>query len=168
MVTAPDWAGAAISSPPTVIVQGHAYRVDLGPEVQPRYHTVRKDCACDCSLDKDCPAVDAVRAHLRAGGERAPDPPPKYWATAPKLCPICGELATADRMLNSRRHGLGWRCLSDSGHYWQVRACWLRAAQERAYARSPDALGLPGVPRQTAEERAAFFKAHQIDYNVWA
>jgi len=165
-------AVVVVSPAPVVEVQVHAYRVDLGEEVRPRYHVVRKDRSCDCELGADCPAVDAVRAYLRAGGRRAPDPPAnsksRYWATVPERCPICDGPTTLDRLLNSRRHGLGWRCLSDAAHYWELRTRWLREAQARAYARSPDAPGLPDVPRMTAEERAAFIEAHRLDYNAWA
>jgi len=149
--------------PPVVSVQGHAYHVDLGPSVQPRYHIVRKDRSCTCSLGKNCPAVSAVADYLRAGGERAPDPT-EYWFRAPDACPVCGGPTQSDPALTGRRHGRGWRCLEDASHYWQLRAEALIAAQREAYTATPDYPGLPGVPRMTPEERTDFLKAHRLDY----
>ncbi len=166
-VSVPDWMLAAIASP-AVTVCGYVYRVNLGPEVQPRFHTVRKDRSCDCELGADCPAIDAVADYLRNGGQRAPDPRPDAWAKAPDVCPVCKGPAVSDPALDHRRHGRGWRCLADASHYWEMLARPLIEAQRRAYAKFPDYVGLPGVPRQTAEERAAFIEAHRLDYAVWA
>ncbi len=153
-----------LSQAATVVsIQGHAYHVDFGPAVRPRYHTVCKDKSCACSLRKHCPAVSAVADYLRAGGERAPDPT-DYWFQAPEVCPVCGDPTQMDAALNSRRHGRGWRCLGDASHYWQRRAEALIAAQRAAYAATPDYPGLPGVPRMTTEERIVFLEAHRLDY----
>jgi hypothetical protein len=167
VVQVPDWMQGAIPSSP-VTVQGYTYQVDLGAEVRPRYHTVHKDRSCDCGLGKDCPAVGVVAEYLRNGGQRAPDPRPDFWPKVPEACPVCGGPAIADWALNSRRHGCGWRCLGEASHYWEMRARALIAAQRRAYAATPDYVGLPGVGRQTAEERAAWLQAHRLDYAAWA
>jgi len=154
--------------PPVVSIRGHAYRVDMGPSVQPRYHTVRKDKSCACSLGENCPAVSAVADYLRAGGERAPDPPTDFWSRVPESCPVCGGPTRSDPALTGRRHGCGWRCLGDASHYWQCRAAALIAAQREAYAATPDCPGLPGVPRMTPEERTTFLETHRLDYAATA
>ena len=56
---------------PTVMVTGYFYAVDLGDPVRPRHHRVGINGECACPLGRQCPAVDAVRAHLADGGERA-------------------------------------------------------------------------------------------------
>ena len=68
-----------------VRVIGYFYGVDPGYGVQPQHHRVGKDRKCTCSLGVDCPAVQAVADYLKAGGERAPDPPPGYsrWRLKP-------------------------------------------------------------------------------------
>src|SRR5687768_1581579 len=98
------------SSPVTVSVVQWAYRVDYGPGVRPRLHTVSKDRRCRCALGAECPAVAMVGDHLRAGGARAPDLPFDFWLRVPEACPICGAPTEPDRELTSREHGLGWRC----------------------------------------------------------
>ena len=118
--------------PVTISVNGFSYRVDLGPGVAPRYHTVRKDRTCTCPLGKDCPVVLVVADHLRNGGQRAPDPPDDYWFIPPVRCPVCGGPAAPDPVLDNRRHGRGWGCLGDSSHYWQLLANRLVAAQQAA------------------------------------
>ncbi len=148
--------------PSTVSIEGHTYRVDLGPGVQPRYHTVTKDRTCTCSLGRDCPAIKVVARHLIDGGQRAPDPPTDYWFTVPDYCPVCGGPVQEDRHLNNRRHGRGWRCLMDSSHYWQLLTQRLMAAQQAAYVATPDLPGLPGVERQSPQEREAWLEAHKL------
>lgn len=165
VVQVPDWLAAVAM--PAVVVRGYTYRVDLGAGVRPRYHTVRKDRSCDCPLGEDCPAVRAVAEYLRDGGKRAPDPRPDAWVKAPDACPVCDGPAAPDPALDHRRHGRGWRCLADASHYWEMLARPLIEAQRAAYAATPDHAGLPGVPRQTAEERAAFIEAHRLNYPVW-
>ena len=104
----------------TVTVTGYFYAVDFGPDVQPQHHRVGKNAACSCYLAELCPAVEAVRAYLVNGGERAPEPPPGYYPVIPAACPICGAVVIFDPKLSSKRRGAGWRCkISGSGHYWQ-------------------------------------------------
>src|SRR5512145_1110655 len=81
----------------TVSVVQWAYRVDYGPGVRLRLHTVSKDRRCQCSLGAECPAVAAVGDYLRVGGVRAPDPPFDFWPRVPEVCPICGAPTGPDR-----------------------------------------------------------------------
>ncbi|MEW5868281.1 MAG: hypothetical protein AB1894_03330 [Chloroflexota bacterium] len=60
----------------SLALSGYFYAVDLGPGVKPQHHRVGKNAECTCHLAECCPAVEAVRSYLEAGGERAPDPPP--------------------------------------------------------------------------------------------
>ena len=94
----------------TVCISGYFYVLDLGPDVQPRFHHIGKDKRCTCALGRTCPAVFAVAGHLRQGGERTPEPPPDYHILAPETCPICGAAAYVDAKLSTRRHGAGWSC----------------------------------------------------------
>jgi hypothetical protein len=48
-----------------------------------------------------------------------------------------------------------------------MRAKWLIEAQRKAYAESADVPGLPGVKRQTVEERAVWLETHRIAYAIW-
>jgi hypothetical protein len=117
---------------PSVSVVQWAYRVDYGPGVRPRQHTVNKQRRCQCLLGAECPAVMAVAEHLRAGGERAPDPPFDFWPTVPEACPICGGQTEAHPGLSSREHGQGWRCAQTGGLcYWAARAVPLMLAKPR-------------------------------------
>ena len=110
-----------------VTITGYFYNVDFGPENHKGTHRVGKDRRCSCHLGKDCPAVSAVVEYLKAGGERAPDPPPGYFPVVPASCPICGAQAVYDRRLSSKRRGVGWRCASaGSQHYWQAQVHVLR------------------------------------------
>lgn len=125
----------AATLPPTqvtVSVVQWAYRVDYGPPVRPRLHTVSKDRRCQCSLGAECPAVVAVGDYLKAGGMRAPDPPFDFWPRVPEVCPICGAPTAPDCELTSREHGQGWRC-NETGLlcYWAARAVPLMLAQHR-------------------------------------
>ncbi|HOD05037.1 MAG TPA: hypothetical protein PKH92_08340 [Anaerolineaceae bacterium] len=111
--------------PAQVMVAGYFYAVDLGSTSPPGGHSpphrVGKDRRCSCPLGKHCPAVQAVADHLRAGGERAPDPPPGFFPVAPAECPVCGAETIFDNSLSSKRRGAGWRCtLGSSAHYWQA------------------------------------------------
>ncbi len=106
-----------------VQLSGYFYTVDLGPDVHPRQHYVGKNRRCACALGADCPAVSAVSAYLRSGGERAPDPPHGFYPEAPERCPICGAPAYFEPKLTNRRRGAGWGC-SKTGekHYWRDRS----------------------------------------------
>lgn len=110
-----------------VSVSGYFYTVDFGPGVRPQAHRVGKDRRCSCYLGAACPAVLAVVEYLKAGGERASDPPPGYYPAAPAACPICGAATTFDLQLSSKRRGAGWRCKQGgAGHYWQAQTRVLR------------------------------------------
>jgi len=113
----------------TVCISGYFYVVDLGPDVQPRFHHISKDKRCTCLLGATCPAVSAVAGHLRRGGERTPEPPHGYHILAPETCPICGVPAYYDAKLSTRHHGAGWGCSKKgSTHYWQERSRFLAEA----------------------------------------
>lgn len=104
-----------------VLVTGHFYAVDFGNDVDLRAHRVGKDRRCTCSTGEDCPAVLAVMDYLKAGGERAPDPPPGYFPVAPATCSVCGAEAYYVADLNSKRRGAGWACVVGGvSHYWQA------------------------------------------------
>jgi len=104
----------------TVSLSGYFYAVDFGPGIQPQHHRVGKNAVCSCYLAESCPAVDAVRRYLEAGGERSPDPPLGFYPVRPAHCPICGDETVYEARLSSPRRGAGWRCLKGgTGHYWQ-------------------------------------------------
>ena len=113
----------------TVRVSGYLYSVTLGPDVPPHSHYVGKDKRCTCPLGADCPAVSAVLAYLRKGGQRAPDPPHGFYPLAPERCPVCGAPAYFEPKLSSQRRGAGWGC-SKTGekHYWRDRARLIQEA----------------------------------------
>ena len=113
----------------SVRVSGYLYSVDLGPDVNPRSHCIGKDKRCTCPLGADCPAVSAVLAYLRKGGQRAPDPPHGYYPLAPDRCPVCGAPAYFEPKLSSHRRGAGWGC-SKTGekHYWRDRTRIIKEA----------------------------------------
>jgi hypothetical protein len=117
-----------------VTVIGYFYAVDFGYGVRPQQHRVGKDKRCTCPLGADCPAILAVTDYLRAGGERAPDPPPGYFPIAPAACPICGAETYCAPGLNSKRRGAGWACVKGGkSHYWQAHVDVLR----RLLAKNP-------------------------------
>ncbi len=104
----------------SVSVSGYFYAVDLGSNVCPRHHRVGKNAECTCYLAERCPAVDAVRLYLDAGGDRAPDPPLGYYPVHPAKCPICGAETAYEPKLSSKRRGAGWLCRKGgAGHYWR-------------------------------------------------
>ncbi len=116
-----------------VTIAGYFYRVDFsnGDEIKGNLHTithrVSKEKRCSCYLGVDCPAVSAVAAYLKAGGERAPDPPPGFFPVAPSTCPICGKETINDPSLDSRERGAGWRCIAGgSRHYWETHVSVLK------------------------------------------
>lgn len=127
------------TSQASVSIVQWAYRVDYGPGVRPRLHTVTKDRRCQCRLGVECPAVSAVGNYLRAGGERATDLPFDFWLKVPEACPICGAPTAPERGLTSREHGQGWRC-DRTGLlcYWAARAVPLMMSQTaRRYVIAP-------------------------------
>ena len=115
-----------------VTVVQWAYRVDYGLGVRPQMHTVSKLRRCHCALGADCPAVAVVGDYLKAGGERAADPPEDFWPWVPDPCPICGAATQPEPGLNSPQHGLGWRCTISGGWcYWAARTIPMMAAALR-------------------------------------
>ena len=120
---------------PTVMVTGYFYAVDLGDPIRPRHHRVGINGECTCPLGRQCPAVDAVRAHLADGGERAQRPPFGYYPVHPAKCPVpgCGAPTHFDASLSSRVRGSGWVCeVGGKSHYWQNRAHILATRQKLA------------------------------------
>jgi hypothetical protein len=113
-----------------VTVVGYFYHVELANDRSQNHspvHRVGKDRRCTCPLGDRCPAVAAVAAYLKAGGERAPDPPPGYYPVVPSICPICRAPAVFDNRLSSVRRGAGWRCTQAGGlHYWETHVQVLR------------------------------------------
>ena len=110
-----------------VSVVGYFYHVDFGPGYQGPLHRVGKDRRCRCPDGGRCVAVAAVADYLRAGGQRAPDPPPGYYPVAPGRCPICQAEAFFDPHLGSKRRGAGWLCSkAGSLHYWEAHVRVLR------------------------------------------
>jgi hypothetical protein len=106
-----------------VMVFGYFYVVDLGESVRPRQHRVGINGECTCPLGRQCPAVEAVRAYLADGGERAPRPPFGYYPVHPAKCPICKAPTHYDASLSSRIRGSGWVCEAGGrSHYWQDRS----------------------------------------------
>lgn len=116
-----------------VTIAGYFYRVDFsnGDEIKDSLHKsthrVSKEKRCSCYRGADCPAVSAVSAYLKAGGERAPNPPPGFFPVAPSTCPICGKDTIYDASLDSRERGAGWRCIAGgSRHYWETHVSVLK------------------------------------------
>jgi hypothetical protein len=131
----------AVASP-RVQVDGTEYLVDLSAQAHPRFHRVRKDKTCSCG-DPACPAIDAVRHYLLAGGVRAPDPPGLV------RCPICGNTTTPDPDWNGKfTHEPGWRC--DTGglmHFLLAKANRIKLAVAANPYLIPPAPGYPGLLR---------------------
>jgi hypothetical protein len=116
-----------------VTVAGYFYRVDFsnGDEIKGSLHKiahrVSKEKRCSCYRGAECPAVNVVAAYLKAGGERAPDPPLGFFPVAPTACPICGEDTIYNQDLDSRERGAGWRCVSGgTRHYWEAHVLVLK------------------------------------------
>ncbi|MBL8080460.1 MAG: hypothetical protein JNM55_20990 [Anaerolineales bacterium] len=104
-----------------VMVSGYFYAVHFGYHADSRQHRVGKDRRCSCPLGVTCPAVLAVVDYLKAGGARAPDPPPGYFPLAPAVCPVCGAEVYYRADLSSKHRGAGWACVSGGvSHYWQA------------------------------------------------
>ncbi len=116
-----------------VTITGYFYSVDfsnsddLEASLRTMTHRVSKEKRCTCYRGASCPAVAAVAAYLKAGGEHTPDPPPGYYPVAPAACPICGAETMYDPCLDSRQRGAGWRCISGgSRHYWEAHVLVLK------------------------------------------
>lgn len=117
--------------PASVTIVAHAYRVDWGPGVRPRFHHVTKNRTCRCALGPACPSVLRVREYLDAGGERAPDVPDDFWPTVPEQCPICSSPCQPHPPLDFAAHGVGWACATAGTlHYWEARLLPIRRAMQ--------------------------------------
>jgi len=120
------------------------YRVDFGPNVQPPIHVVSWDLVCNCSQGEDCPAVTAVKKHLKEGGQGAETPQPGYWPTIPHHCPVCGGRVHYNPQLSSKHRGLGWTCENGKAHYWTYQGQVLaRACKGKKVAALDDAQAFP-------------------------
>ncbi len=128
---------------PSVSVQGCEYLVDFGLGNSRRFHRVGKDKTCSCG-NPVCPAIEAVRSYLQAGGVRAPDP------EGMPACPICGSSTTRDRNWDGKyTHELGWRC--EKGgilHFLQAKAERIKRNIAAHPWLIPPAPGYPGVRRE--------------------
>jgi hypothetical protein len=138
-----DWG------PAQVTVVKHAYRVDWGQGVRPRFHHVTKRKTCQCTLGPGCPSVLRVREYLESGGERAPDYPDDYWPDIPVACPICNSACDAYPPLDFTAHGRGWTCRSGGTlHYWEARLQPILRARQATSGRPrwviPPAIGAGG------------------------
>lgn len=101
-----------------VFVSGFEYHVKLAGELN--FEIVNKQQACSCPQGTGCGHVRAVKAYLKAGGERAPAPPAL-------TCPICGGDTIVDRVWIDRdaegRRRAGWRCEKGGlGHFLEAKA----------------------------------------------
>jgi hypothetical protein len=124
----------ALEGADVTVHERYFYLVDFGPDVKPRHHIVGKDGFCTCSLESECPAVEAVKQYLKAGGQRSEDPRPGYFPVVPARCPICGAKCRYDPNHSSKRRGVGWEC-TEGRHYWAAMAklTWpaVKEAQEK-------------------------------------
>ena len=137
-----------------ITIVGYTYlvRIPIAGTRPVKYakHMVGKDKRCHTCNSDECPAVMAVALYLKAGGRRAPDPPPtppmspavvlplqknssgvingvkepthRLW---PKTCPVCGAPTERKPTLNSRRRGPGWVCTASGetkyAHFYEWR-----------------------------------------------
>ncbi len=153
-------SGLGTLTPATVTVVAHAYRVDWGVGVRPRFHHVTKNKACRCMLGPACPSVLRVREYLDAGGERAPDLPDDVWLAVPDHCPICASACQPHPALDFAAHGVGWACTAaGTQHYWEARLRPILRARQALNGQPswviPPALGPDGVvlyPGVTVED----------------
>lgn len=106
----------------SVRLAGYFYAVDFGEHVRPQQHYVGINAECNCDLRSTCPAIDAVRAYLKEGGQRADRPPFGYYPVRPATCPICHAKTGNAPSLSSPHRGAGWICPSGTSHYWLDRA----------------------------------------------
>lgn len=138
-----------------VRVVEYQYAVDFGASVRPRLHYVGKDRRCNCGLGADCPAIIAVSDYIKAGGVRAPEPPPGFMATLPEKCPICGQGVYHEPRLGSSKRGIGWACTSSGDkcyHRWMVES-W-----KQLLAANPD----PWHFRPVVERAGKIQKVEQV------
>lgn len=128
---------------PLVSILGHRYLVDFGPGLACRFHRVSKNRECACG-NPNCPAIEAVRQYLKAGGKRAPDP------EAMPPCPICGGRTYRDRVWDGRYTGeLGWRCVRGGlSHFLENKASRIQKQFAVNPWLFPPAPGYPGLRRE--------------------
>ncbi len=139
-----------------VTVQG-GYRVRLGEAV----HLVNKQRQCSCGR-RNCTAIRAVAAYLRAGGQRAPDNAAQ--TLREPGCPICGApiRGSLDRL---------WTCTACRSHYHTWRVSRLRASRA-AYLdwlkeHAPERFDLE-MFLMDGRARESFLSAHALPYPAGA
>ena len=119
----------------------------------------QKRCTCGCTGQRPCRHIRAVAHYLRNGGERAPEERPSIQvrekgplsgppAVAIVACPICD--APIERQIRGR-----WRCLNDSGHYFQWRG-EQNGGAIREFFTGPHPNKVGAFYQMTVEERDAF------------
>ena len=132
------------------------YRVTL----RGRLHLIDKQRCCSCGR-KNCSAIAAVAAYLRAGGQRAPE---INMSLQPTLvcCPICqapahGSIAALD-----------WMCTFDRQHYFRWRVERLRKARTHVLQAANPYTREVLAAFASAEARTAFVSAHALTYPAGA
>lgn len=157
LATSHGRAKRKVDSSATVMVNGNAYLVDLGPHHALRFHTVKKDKTCSCGL-AHCNGVKAVEGYLKGGGQRAPDKVQS--GTVPDGCPICGAPVTV--------RARDWACTRDATHYHLFRVQRLRALSEQHQHQQPPEARAYWAELHSAfrnpEERALFLAQHALTY----
>ena len=120
-------------------------------------HFVNKQRHCSCHK-QNCPAIRAVAAYLRAGGQRAPE-----LAEGTKMpdrtCPICGAPATGTTQQ--------WRCTQSNEHYHRFRVNQIRAAaaQRLVWLKEHDPYQYElAMFFMDDAARSAFLAAHALTY----
>ena len=157
LATSHGRAKRKVDSSATVMVNGNAYLVDLGPHHALRFHTVKKDKTCSCGL-AHCNGVKAVEGYLKGGGQRAPEY--VQTDTLPEGCPICAAPVTVrDRL---------WACTRDATHYHLFRVQRLRALGEHYRQNLPPDRRAEYDEVHSAfasnEARATFLQQHALTY----
>lgn len=127
---------------PSVAIEGSRYLVIFNGESPLPRHLVNKNKECSCGK-QDCPAIEAVKRYLQAGGQRAPD------LEAPACCPICGSPVQLDRHWNGKySREAGWRCTSGGlAHFLEAKAKRIQEQLSRNPWLIPPARGYPGLRR---------------------
>lgn len=115
-----------------------------------RVVTKDKKCSCGGSAENPCSHIEAVKAYLMDGGERAeafervmPDEPGGEGRIT--VCPIC---ETEVRWAGSYTYPLMWRCPKDSSHYWR----WLGEKGAVKKFLTEHRTGIPAIDMMTVNE----------------